>query len=328
MRWPCLLSCAVALGLFARGARGDEPTERPVRFGLTSTAPSNAPLVACGGDDALRRAVEERLRRPVFGEDADYTFTLELEEGGARARIVGRDRAGAELGRRDVPMPVGDCAKTIDTLAVVLAIMIGAPRTIVVPVAPSAPPPATSAPQPAPRRERWSAGPTAGFVVGAGILPGASWGIEGGALVRTSVPWASFLVRGAYWPRRPTGERRLAVVDRLSFAALGCAEVLRPGPFAVDLCAGADVGRLHANTSSLTRASQSTLLLDAILEGRVAYRFERRGVTVEPALAVQIAALLQRDRFTYRDVDGRQLILLQPAPVAFQASFGAGVHFW
>lgn len=101
-------------------------------FHLLTTARDGQPepLEPCGGDAAIELAVEERVRRRVFvaQELADITLSIAFANDGSRAIIVESTRVGVELGRRDVPLPPNDCAKSLETIAVVLAIMIGPER--------------------------------------------------------------------------------------------------------------------------------------------------------------------------------------------------------
>jgi hypothetical protein len=291
----------------------------------------------------------------VFADrgEADLVMTVELDAavvgggdprpdavaGEVTARIVERDRAGTELGRREVPLPVRDCPKARETLAVVLAIMVGPPRTI-----PLDPPPQTPPPQPpaGPRRpgrapvpptppeppRRWSAGPLAEVTVGSGILPRAAFGLQLGALVRPPSRAFSLLARAHYGLPRSTGVAPGGDIDRLSGTLLGCYALSPEGPVSAGLCAGFDGGRLRARSTALTRTSSTAPLLDGVVEARFGYRVRAGDAwSFEPVVAAQGAVLLRRDRFTYRDGDGRELTLLQPAPVAFQASFGVAVHF-
>lgn len=72
-------------------------------------------------------------------------------------------------------------------------------------------------------------------------------------------------------------------------------------------------------------------MLDVFAEARLGYRVpmseKRHGPVLEPVVAAQLAAILRRDRFTYRDRTLQERTLLQPAPVAFQATFGVALHF-
>lgn len=331
---------------FAQGAEVGERT-RPAMFSL-SVAEAD-PLASCGGAPALRQEVEQRLRRPVWTEEGPADIALEVEvepsagatEPGAErvAHIVQRDRDGTELGRRDVPIPGDDCAKALETLAVVLAIMIGPPRTIVEAAPPPAPPPPPPRPRPRPRRRRthpvaprpagrWTLGALVEGAAGTGVLPGLAFGLSAGAMVQPPRSRLSVIGRAQLWPSRSTGGPPTAEVSRLSGSLLVCYDLIRDAPLLLLGCGGADAGQVRARSVELTRGSETAPLLDVFAEGRLGYRSQGRGpLAVEPFLAAQVAALLRRDRFTYRDESGRELVLLQPAPVAFQLAVGVAVHF-
>jgi hypothetical protein len=174
----------------------------------------------------------------------------------------------------------------------------------------------------------WRASPVAELVAGTGVLPHLSFGVQGGVIVRPPIRRLSFLARGEYWPARATETAAAAEVARVGGALSSCFAILRGSPATASACAGVDVGRLHSTSIVLTRASESSTVLAAFAEARFGYRLAGVGNSIiEPLFAAQIAPALRRDRFTYRDRNGAQLTLLQPAPVAFQASFGIAVHF-
>jgi hypothetical protein len=326
--------------------------ERPVLFSL---ALDDTPLERCGGSAALAGAVEERLQRPAFtsAASADIAFAIHASQRGVEtswsAEIVEHDRSGVELGRRDVPLPTADCVKARDTLAVVLAIMIGPARTTTDPpweaepmpspelVAPTPPPPLPTPPadrRPTPKGGtppeplRWRVSSLAGFAVGSGVLPGAAWGAEIGVLVRPPIRRLSILGRASYWPDRTTPTQPPAEIDRIGGALLGCYDLVRSGSFLTMGCAGADLSRIHARSADLTRSSESSALLAVLGEVRFGYRVVvGDSIALEPFIAPQISVLFVRDRYTYRDPTGRERILLLPAPIAFQGGFGVAVHF-
>lgn len=353
-RWRLVALLAAAV-VVPRSAHADEPTgahaeERPVVFFLRADAPL---LEGCGGADALGRAVEERLHRSVFvrEDEADIEIAITIEsrpnERSGHALIIERDRSGSELGRRDVPVANDDCTKSLDTLAVVLAIMVGSTRTTTEP--PRHPEPARAAPPPAPRRPstaadrappkppprplRWQAAPLAGVVVGSGIMPGVAWGLTAGVVITPPIDRFSAIARGSYWPPQSTGTRLPANVDRIGAAILGCYELVRSPEtsreaLGVAACGGIDVSRLAARSADLTRPTNSSAVAGLLGEVRLGYRLPLgENLVVEPAIAVQVSFVGKRDRFTYRDVTGRELTLLQPAFVAAEAGFGVVVHF-
>jgi hypothetical protein len=340
------LVAIAAFAAFACPANVRAEEDRPVRFALEL---AESPLDECGGTKAVEDAVEERLRRATFeaAAVADITVAVTPETSNApkvwRALIVERDASGTELGRRDVPLPTDDCRKAVDTLAVVLAIMIGPARTTTdpprgpaepAPIAPHIPPTPAVRVEPArprpPRVEplRWTASPLIGLAAGTGVLPGLSWGIEAGAIVRPPVRHLSMIVRLGYWPEQETPTLPPAKIDRISGAVLGCWELFRADDFRGVGCGGVDVSRVEATSSQLTRASDRSTTFAALGEVRFGYRFSFEDkVFVEPFFAPQMSVFLLRDRFTYKDPMGRERTLLFPAPVAVQASFGVAVHF-
>jgi hypothetical protein len=350
-RGAAWLVAAIAAALVLLGAPPlASAEERPVVFSLTM-APS--PLDRCGGAPALTASVDERLHRSVFvsEDEADIAFAIASDDGTNHewhARIVERDRTGAELGRRDVPLPSDDCNKALDTLAVVLAIMIGprtttepprhAPSAEPAPEPPSAPPPPLAPPKtkplprPAPPPPRWHAGALAGVTSGTGILPGLAWGLQAGVVVAPPVARLSAIVRGEYWPARTTGTVPPADVDRLGVAALGCYQLFRTpsvrDSLGLSACSGLDVSRIQARSGNLTRPSEASVLVGLLGELRLGYRFApSENLYVEPGIAVQITGVVRRDRFTYRDLSGRERTLLEPASFAFESGFGVAVHF-
>lgn len=353
----------------ATGARADSPAppeapagspppvEHRAQFSLSLNGAST-PLAECGGARAVQDAVEARLRRPVFTDAAtsDSSFVVGVARSSDlepwTAHVVECDRSGAELGQRDVVLAAEDCAKRIETLAVVLAIMIGPPRNVPGPaptaptpeLAPSPPPadqgqarpqpPKPPAPPPSAaveprRRSRWTVTPLAELAVGTGVLPGLAWAVQGGVVLEPPSPLVSFMARGQYWPAASSGKGPEADFDRVSLSLMACHGLIRSRKVTLSLCAGVDGGRLHVDAPTLTQGSDtSRLLLDVLAEARAGYPLGTLGnLRFEAVLAAQIAAVLRRDRFTYRDRSGRELTLLQPAPVLFQGSFGLAVHF-
>jgi hypothetical protein len=345
LRVLCAIAFFVAMMVVTESASAAE--ERDVQFTLvTRGADENArPLSECGGDEAIELAVEERVRRRVFvaPELSDITLSIAFAADGSRAIIVESSRAGVELGRRDVPLPANDCAKSLETIAVVLAIMIGPERKTTepppgvpaeLPPAETPPPPQKKeAPRPPPKKSappaRWTASPLAELMVGTGIQPGVGWGIGAGVVVGLPVPRLFAIARAHYWPIQYTPTRPTAEVTRLGGALLGCGELFRGGPTVLSLCGGFDAARLATESTSFSRTSNATLVLGVLAEARFGYRFERgREFVIEPVLAAQVSAIIKRDRFTYRDEAGRELTLLKPAPLAIQASIGIALHFF
>lgn len=347
LRVLCAIAFFVAMLVAPKSALAEEPRERDVQFALVTRGADEAhePLAECGGEAAIELAVEERVRRRIFFADelADITLSIAFARDGSRAIIVESTRLGVELGRREVPLPPNDCAKSLETIAVVLAIMVGPERKTTEPppgapaempeaVVPPPPPQKKESPRPKKKEEpaHWTLAPLAEVMVGTGVMPGVAWGIDAGVVVGTPVRRLFAIARAEYWPVQYTPTRPTAEVTRLGGALLGCAELIRAGATGLSLCGGIDAGRLATESTSFSRTSNATLVLGVLAEARFGYRFGRPlgPFVFEPVLAAQVSAILRRDRFTYRDEAGRELTLLKPAPLAIQASIGVALHFF
>ncbi|MDB4943840.1 MAG: hypothetical protein JWP97_3374 [Labilithrix sp.] len=336
-RWRLALTPLLGL-LVAAPARADEaPPTRPARYAIALATPG--PLDACGGPEALAARVTTRLRRDALGSvgEADVVVTVDVDEA-LGARIVERDATGAPLGTREVALGHEGCAGGLETLAVVLAIMIGPERRVALPPAPTPAPPGPAPPGQAPRPPRLRfdeepplrlhASPLAEALVGTGVLPHVAAGVGLGIALFPPVARLSVLARAAYWPARSTETAAAAEVDRVGASLAGCYALLRLGAGAGGTgCLGLEAGSLHSSSAALTRPSERASYVDAFVEGRLGRRFVLgRDLLVEPSLGLQLGALLQRDRFTYRDRTGAVRTLLEPSPVALSASFGIVVH--
>lgn len=351
------MACAGVLASSTASA-GPPPEEHVARFSLTLVGEDN-PIAKCGGGKALEGAIEQRLHRSIFtdADVADSTLVVRAEANDRgdqwRAHISELARDSQELGQRDVTVRADDCAKGIDTLSVVLAIMVGPPRTVPGTTEPSAPAPTPApAPEPSPpipqtsvqpararepsqtpasaqSRPAWHLSPLLDFTAGTGVLPGLSWALQGGVVVEPPTHAVYFIGRGAYWPARSVNTQPGGDFDRLSVALLACHEFIPRKPASFALCTGLDGGRLHADAPNLTAGTDvSRLLLDIPLEGRVGFHLGKLGkLDLEPFVAAQIAANLRRDRFLYRDPSGEQLTLLRPSLISAQGSIGLVVHF-
>lgn len=356
-----LLVCMAVLASVARAANA-EPTpahapestslEHVARFALVLNEP-RAALEECGGKAAVQTSVERRLEREVFTDEAaaDASLVISVDrvsEALWQAHISERDRTGTEVGHREVAIDADDCEKGVETLAIILAIMVGPPRMVVrpAPVVPvpvpetEPPPPRKVAPEPAaaakkpalPPESRWSFAPAAAMIAGSGVLPGVSWGIEGGVAVYPPLDRISFIARAQLWPPRSTGTRPEVDLERFSAGLLACRRMARVDTASFTLCTGLDGGWLSASAPSIGRSSKgvSRILFDVPFEARGAVDLGsfHRGIRLEAIVAAQFAVLLQRDRFTFENRMGREVPLYRPAPVALTGTFGLAVHFF
>lgn len=195
-RVGCALACLLAL-LAGRPVRGEEP---PPRVALEVVR--GAGTESCVEGDALERAVEARLGRPVFGGDAlRVRLRFERHDRELVAEIDLLDRRGNSLGRRELKTKARHCSALDDSLALVVALLVDSPEAreqAAAAVAPapssssSASSPATSATPPSepPRvsvtippevlapREPYRVLVGASFAAIVGPLPGVAFGPE------------------------------------------------------------------------------------------------------------------------------------------------------
>ena len=330
------------------------PREHVARFALVLNEP-RAALDECGGSAALQASVERRLAREVFIDEAmaDASLVISVDRMSDalwQAHISERDRTGTEVGHREVAIDADDCKKGVETLAILLAIMVGPPRMVAAPPA-SGPEPAPEPeaeprhpPQKAPERPpvatkpavsgrpRWSFAPEVAMLAGSGVLPAVSWGVEGGVAVSPPVDRFSFIARAQLWPSRAAGTTPEVEISRFAAGLLACRRMVRVDTASLALCTGLSGGWLSASAPSISGSSKGTTrtLFDVPIEARGSLDLGSfaRSIRVEAVLAAQLAVLLQRDQFTFENRMGREVPLFRPAPVAFASSLGVAVHFF
>ncbi len=339
-------------------ASAEPPREHVARFALVLNEP-RAALDECGGSAALQASVERRLAREVFIDEAmaDASLVISVDrmsEALWQAHISERDRTGTEVGHREVAIDADDCKKGIETLAILLAIMVGPPRMVAAPPASGPEPAVTPEPEPeaeprhpltkAPERPpvatkpaeavrpRWSFAPEVAMLAGSGVLPAVSWGVEGGVAVSPPVDRFSFIARAQLWPSRAAGTTPEVDISRFAAGLLACRRMVRVETASLALCTGLSGGWLSASAPSIISSSKGTTrtLFDVPFEARGSLDLGSfaRGIRVEAVLAAQLAVLLQRDQFTFENRMGREVPLFRPAPVAFASSLGVAVHFF
>ncbi len=109
---PFFTSLAMSLVLAQPGATS---------WGLSWQAPAG-----CSDGADVRRAVETRLRRPVFGGEPTLVVdgVVERSEPGWRAHLTLRDATGALLGTRDVSSAEPECPSLDSRVTLVVALLI------------------------------------------------------------------------------------------------------------------------------------------------------------------------------------------------------------
>ena len=186
--------------------------------GAARVAISKGPgTAACMTENALRRAVEVRLRRAAFRPDLPVTLDVRVvfERAGPSwsAELTLHDGSGQFLGRRSIVTEAAHCSALDDSLALVVALLVDSPPSApdvgaqvqpTVPVAepvpvaassepaarPAATPRPATKPEPQPLttlslprdtpapREPWHVDVSLAAVAAVGVVPGLAPGVE------------------------------------------------------------------------------------------------------------------------------------------------------
>jgi hypothetical protein len=308
----------------------------------------SAPRIAgCGDHDSFAAEVERRLGRPpaAAADALGLSIGVRVEHVAEPApRWIGelrvRTQNGAPEGVRTIERADAGCAPITETLALMAALVLqpGAPAPSAAPPSvPPPPPPASRTPASedhqaplgdTPRAGRGSpvialaAGPGAGV----GLQPGVVLLGEASAIVR---PRGGLGLYATFVLSAPTsafvGPGEGATLSRLGLDLGVCAPDLALGSRALELCAGAEIGRLRAFGFGFP----STVEQNLWSFGATASAHVRQ--TIDGPLFVAAGARLvipfERDRILFNGSAGAPLPIYQAAPVGGSGELLIGVIF-
>ena len=295
----------------------------------------------CVAAAVLERAVEARLGRAVFTDEAETPLRIRLtlarrgqSEWAANLALEAAD--GTALGQRQITSRGAHCSVLDESLALVVALLVDAPLAAQVEKeargtqspngtqpAPGAKPTTILVPADANApRAPWRIEATAEVLAAFSVLPSRAWGFEVGVAARAPQAIALRLFAGAYQPRSveasPTSSARFA----LSYLGLEvCPIESRFGSLRGAACLGQTVGTLHASATGFDENSSTRRLYFAILARAelVLPLSERVGVRID----ARAEAPLSRAEFVYAAAEGDERRLFQGGTVA--AVVGAGL---
>jgi len=296
----------------------------------------------CLPPEIVQRRVEAQLGRPVFvteGDASDVTLKLDAhsEESALRVELE-LQHAGESLGSRSLAGTSDECAKLVDSLVVVIALLVDVPRANAEP----APPRRTEPPQalptvrvtppraakPPPRASNHLA-LNARAIVASGLLPGAALGF--GLDARASfgfAPTLAWRLGGDYLPL----DRVSTEGGQLRLSALSWQLGLSPWEFASG-------SALRVRPWGLVSAAMIAARGQGFAENRSGYRWlpalslsasaewqlaRRLWLNAEPALGFALA----RPSFVYDDPVAGQQTLSRPNFLLFSASLGLTWQFF
>lgn len=298
---------------------------------------------ACLEAGKLERAVERRLKRPVFvtGPQADLAlrvvFARRADETQARIELSSAD--GTPRGSRTL-VTTGHCSALDDSLALSVALLVDEP-----PDPEPAPSPAPSAEPSAPAapratkppsvinipddvvapREPWHARFGASATLARGQLPGLRPAI---ALHLTIVPrgfWPIELQGDGFWPTHAERDERSGARFRLFRAGLAvCPGLLERPAQTVAICVGQSVSWLTVEGYGFDHDADEQRLGYALSVGGEARQRLVGPVSVRGYVGGEVP--LVRDRFAS---GGRNAVeLFQPSPVALIGQIGLEAQLW
>lgn len=332
---------ALMFACFAYPARASEDTPH---FGLAWVRDAGAD--ACLDQQSLRRAVQKRLGREPFSDEAERTIEGSVMRSGRLFTVTlrVRDAAGLARGERHLERETDDCAELSEAvvLAVALTIDPNAPATadpsLVVtdevmstasrePSKISAPPPVEpvhSLAVPAPPCPACGAndseilvsfslrGATA-FGVLPGLAPGAT--LTGGV----DHPRVRGTLSASWFPEQSSDDGRFSFgLSTLNAGA--CGGLASRGPLSVALCAELQVGAMHAVVHELAPLDPGDHLFMALASGPVFGLITHSGMQIE--LGAQALVPLVRPEFLVRGENGTAF---QSRPVAAVGFVGVGI---
>ncbi len=349
-RGAAAIGVAGALGAAtAARADGDKPKTSSLSWVRLPGAES------CIATQALSRAVEDRLRRPVFvsPSNADLSVEGHVERAGKgfRAEVTVRDAQGATLGKRELQSPGAACSGLDEPLSLAIALMIdpdadrpkpavdaGAPDAAIDAAAPVATATATATvvvverqivvekPVPAPKKPGWLFDGTAGLAAGLGMLPKFSFGLAAQAILEPPKFWGLHGAVAGFGPSEvPTENGGSSVLGTVWLEGGLCPVHLHGREVHFWSCALAEIGFWNVQSRGVNRAEDTLRLLIGMgANARVSLHLIgpfvfRVGLTLSVPFARQVVAV--------RTSSGGSSEVLSPFFFNGYLDAGFGLHF-
>jgi hypothetical protein len=314
--------------------------------GEPSWAVEVAPDSLCAGDPGFR----DRLSAAIPGRQRAAIERAEL-----RARVaIARDRSASlsvfdqltqrEAGQRRITLPRGGCNEAAEALALVIAVMVEAGRSLMpVPEAPAEPPPEPP-PEPArqpepeqagpatykrPERYAWQ-GPPAGHDLtlqvglGLGLLPGDSLGGNVGWGIRGSRIWPVWL-EATGWLNQPSQDLHGRIGAAYGILSICPLYLTKGRALRGRLCPGFAAGALWASGHKLPEVAHDVSFLT--LATLVAALHVQIVGPLELVLSARMEVPLVRANYVYRGADGESPQIHETAVITGSFFGGLGLCF-
>ena len=245
------------------------------------------------------------------------------------AEVQVLNSVGVVLGSRRISNDSDTCGPVSDALALVSALILSnpPPRTDSREPEPTAPPTAAAPLATSPLRPRgWSAGIEGGPSVSVGVLPGVSLAGEIQLLVAPPAGPA-LLASFGFWPQTKTSvAAHQGAAISAWIAAIGvCPVNLSWRSRELDLCAGGEVGRMHASGFGFVTTSSSDRWILGLAGGGQLRQWIAGGWFV--GLGVRLVVPLLRNRVAYANATGSTQEVFEMWPLAAVGHLRLGYAF-
>jgi hypothetical protein len=289
----------------------------------------------CPSAEAVQRAVERLLARPVFVTDGgrgDVEVDARLErDGGELVLLLALRDATGEIGTRAV-RGTGSCAQITEAAPLVLALLVDLRRSeVVLHVEPEpAPPeviPTPAAPPPEPpvaRVATWGVELAVGVSGELALLPTPTVSARARATLRPP-GWPALALRGAVvFPSTTEGERRA----RFAAALIGltaCPDLVGDATVRLAACGGVELGALEATGVDLDVVRTQTVPLAQLVAGLELRASPWPALTLGAALEGGVPLVQHAFTFTQRSTE-TLLVTLEPVWVRLELFVGVAAE--
>jgi hypothetical protein len=314
-----VLLAAIAAGPVE--ARADDGAASWLRVELSgSETCSSAADLEARIERRLGRSPTEAARALEIAMVARIERRPESKNWAGEIDVVGPD--GATTGRRTLEEGGGSCEALVDKLAFVAAMILdsgaSAPAAKKFRIAPA--PPVAGAVASSeqvgttPPRPMWTLRAEGGAALAVGLLPGSAPGGEASIFAGPPGPVVAYVSAG-FWPeeRASFAPNQGAALSLAIFGA-GICPVRRAARLGLDLCLGADIGRLRARGFGLDNQTTSDRWAADVAAGGELRWPTGRGLYL--ALGVRLVVPLVRDQISYLDSSGQSRELFRMSPLA------------
>jgi len=341
-----LRSCSATWVLFAALLCAGSVYADPIETSTGDWLEWNTTSDTCPDAEAFVAKVEEHLGRSpaLAAAESRHRLVARIEqEATAPSRwsavVYVLDLSGNVIGSRTIAKTSDSCGPVADALALVSALVFSqqaladaktpqvqspSPKVVTTAIAPVL---SLEVPSVTPAQPRWSIAVDGGLALGIGSLPGLNLGGEARLLLALPA-WPVLYARFVLWSEatKTIAADRGATLD-LWTAGLGACPVYHHLPsWALALCAGGDLERLHAHGFGFaSKASGEQWRMELTAGGQVQHKLVGG---LSAAIGLELVIPLMHERIAYEGSAGEPVEVWQSWPIAGTGSLRLVYAFW